>query len=1108
MRPFISLCMIVRNEEKVLERCLLSIANLVDEIIIVDTGSTDSTKELALKYTKNIYDFEWINDFSAARNFAAEKATGEWILVLDADEYVDEENFKEFIKQLKKDNGHIDAYDAKIINFSGLSGESLMQNFHDRIYKNNGKIFYYRRIHEQFKHKDNATLNIQKSNLIIFHSGYLNQTVKEKEKSSRNKELLDIEMHNGEKNAFDYFNFGNEYFSIGEYSEALDAYLKAYKFKKDFRLSWVPMAVMQIITCLINLKKYNVALNVINDAENIYSNSPEIKYLKGEIFLLRGQLEDARKTFLELVNNNENYTFIILRPDLKDQKPHLKLGEIFLYQKDYNAAVHHYANVLNINNSNVEGIKKLIYILNKFYTEVEITDFLQSNNLVNHHNINIYIKTCFDIGNSNLALSILEDFSEEHKLLYQIALLKDFCINGKREIHHFKDTLNFDILKSVVETNWINLIDLVLLRDYVEVNSDLLGVLESLGENNQINKLINLLSGSENITNLDEDLILYSLEIFLKYKKTDLCNVILDNIEQTDKSTIRKVAGLLFANEFKTEALQLYELCDWNTFNEQDFINIIDSLIETNNKDYAIELAKYAIIMFEEDFRFYKYVLENTEDSFVFKQTFQKAGELFTQSEYLESIISANGQNVSGEDKAKIMLGEQNKILNAFLETIDQYLINFYSLKKDEFTVCYPYISFINEEVSIAGVKFLLIHETKKWVTIEVAKKEEKWTLQNLKTPNESELIKKKTLLKMNYINKKPKILLGYRDFSGCNTLALYKSIPSYISDEFEVDFVKGTTDEFTQKALNSDMIVITNMEYNFESNTKTNEKIVIDTWHGFPLKNMFYTDPHYFNKNSIAPFWRQIDYSTSYSELYSKIVNKSIMVDPDNFVITGSPRNDFLFNKDVSRSLLLELLGKEDNGQKFIFYMPTFRSADIINTLSSNNLFGFKGFDLGSLENFLEESNYELIVKLHPIYKKKFNDLIFNSSRISMYPEYEAKKRFVDLYEVLSATDILITDYSSVYFDYLLLDKPIIFAIQDLKEYQEERGFCLEPFENWTPGPKVVNQEQLQTEIMNYEKDKDYYRLIRKEIRDKVYRYKDGDSSERVWNFISSLYC
>jgi len=96
----ISLCMIVKNEEKIIARCLDSIADLVDEIIIVDTGSTDSTKAIASHYTNHIYDFKWVDDFSAARNFSFEKATKEYIYVADADEVMDEENRQRFL-QLK-----------------------------------------------------------------------------------------------------------------------------------------------------------------------------------------------------------------------------------------------------------------------------------------------------------------------------------------------------------------------------------------------------------------------------------------------------------------------------------------------------------------------------------------------------------------------------------------------------------------------------------------------------------------------------------------------------------------------------------------------------------------------------------------------------------------------------------------------------------------------------------------------------------------------------------------------------------------------------------------------------------------------------------------------
>src|SRR3989338_5592832 len=95
----ISLCMITKNEEKYLEQCLNSVKDLVDETIIVDTGSTDKTKEIAKRFNAKVYDFKWADDFSAARNESLKHATKDWILILDADEVMD----KEAVKTIKED---------------------------------------------------------------------------------------------------------------------------------------------------------------------------------------------------------------------------------------------------------------------------------------------------------------------------------------------------------------------------------------------------------------------------------------------------------------------------------------------------------------------------------------------------------------------------------------------------------------------------------------------------------------------------------------------------------------------------------------------------------------------------------------------------------------------------------------------------------------------------------------------------------------------------------------------------------------------------------------------------------------------------------------------
>src|SRR3990167_648830 len=98
----ISLCMIVKNEEKYLGQCLNSVKEIVNEVIITDTGSTDKTKEIAKKFKAKIFDFKWNDDFSEARNESLKHATKEWILVLDADEIINRDDLNK-IKEIVKD---------------------------------------------------------------------------------------------------------------------------------------------------------------------------------------------------------------------------------------------------------------------------------------------------------------------------------------------------------------------------------------------------------------------------------------------------------------------------------------------------------------------------------------------------------------------------------------------------------------------------------------------------------------------------------------------------------------------------------------------------------------------------------------------------------------------------------------------------------------------------------------------------------------------------------------------------------------------------------------------------------------------------------------------
>jgi len=109
----ISLCIIVKNEERFIKRCLDCLKDIIDEIIVVDTGSTDRTKEIASDYTTKVYDFEWIDDFSAARNFCFSKATMDYIYTADADEIVDEENIRKLLLLKSTINPEVDVVEMQ-----------------------------------------------------------------------------------------------------------------------------------------------------------------------------------------------------------------------------------------------------------------------------------------------------------------------------------------------------------------------------------------------------------------------------------------------------------------------------------------------------------------------------------------------------------------------------------------------------------------------------------------------------------------------------------------------------------------------------------------------------------------------------------------------------------------------------------------------------------------------------------------------------------------------------------------------------------------------------------------------------------------------------------
>lgn len=210
----ISLCMIVKNEEDTLARCLESVKDIMDEIIIVDTGSTDKTKEIAGKYTDHIYDFEWIDDFSAARNFSFSKAAKEYVMWLDADDIILESDRYRLIKF--KRNFEADA-DTIIMRYDLTSKGAVTASFYrERIVKRSCGFQWQDPVHEYIL----VSGSYQQIDIAITH-------MKEQDPTGRNLEILEKYIAKGNiLSKRNWFYYARELFQAGELEKAAIYYQK------------------------------------------------------------------------------------------------------------------------------------------------------------------------------------------------------------------------------------------------------------------------------------------------------------------------------------------------------------------------------------------------------------------------------------------------------------------------------------------------------------------------------------------------------------------------------------------------------------------------------------------------------------------------------------------------------------------------------------------------------------------------------------------------------------------------------------------------------------------------------------------------------------------
>ncbi len=281
-----------------------------------------------------------------------------------------------------------------------------------------------------------------------------------------------------------------------------------------------------------------------------------------------------------------------------------------------------------------------------------------------------------------------------------------------------------------------------------------------------------------------------------------------------------------------------------------------------------------------------------------------------------------------------------------------------------------------------------------------------------------------------------------------------------------------------------------------------------VDLWHGMPLKAVGYTKS---TPYMISP--RPND--NNYYLIATSITMRNALAacfwqDPRRIFITGQPRNDKLFRKPMDLS---EILGVDIKSySKVVLFAPTFRKTahfigpdgnlDVNGEMISYRL-NLPDFQKDEFSDFIEKNNILFLVKFHPTEEIFAREFFSEMDNVLLITNEMLQKHMIDIYDILGAVDVLVTDYSSIYFDFLLLDRPIIFVVPDLEEYRRFRGFVLEPFEFWTPGPKVKTFREFLDELEKSLNDPEYYASERKTINELVNHYKDDKSSERVYRLV-----
>lgn len=304
----ISVCIIAKNEEAHIEECCKRLTPYGFEIVLVDTGSNDHTVELARKYTRSIYHFDWCNDFSAAKNFAFSKASYDWILSLDCDEYIeslDRDALQKCIQTYPRYAGRI-----LIRNRFTQNGQQTCEQVWVSRFVNRQFFRFEGAVHEQLvptghdADQDAPIKYVYPAPITVLHVGYDGTEEEMTQKSKRNITLLEKELDTQGPDPYLYFQLGQSYRRLHDYETACRYFDAGLAMDLDPALDYVQTMVESYGYTLLDLKRYQDALNLLGVYEE-FSRRADFVFLMGLIYMNNGLFTEAVQEFQKATTMEE-----------------------------------------------------------------------------------------------------------------------------------------------------------------------------------------------------------------------------------------------------------------------------------------------------------------------------------------------------------------------------------------------------------------------------------------------------------------------------------------------------------------------------------------------------------------------------------------------------------------------------------------------------------------------------------------------------------------------------------------------------------------------------------------------------------------------------------